>query len=555
MSFGGRGGHAGSPGKTSGAVAVYARLSVNENGERDESLETQCDLLTGFVRENGMGEARVYVDNNRSGTTFDRPGLMQMVEDIKNRLVEVVVVKDLSRLGRNNGETLLFLDFLKENNVRLISLGDNYDSGIDDDEIIGIKTWVNEHYARDISKKVRVNIRKKMQSGEFLARPHFGYVKSEREKNRLVVDERYRQLIRQIFDLYIAGWGYRALADYVQSRGIPTPSQDKNYPGAKKSARWNEQHIRRIITSRVYCGDSVQGRHEKLSFKSKKVRKLPPEKWVIVKDTHEAIIPREIFELAQAVRLKRRQGGQGRKQKGARQHLLTGFLVCAACGSRLVFRWDRFQKARYRCGRYEKFGRKENGCSAHTVLEETVVECLVEDLARIAGDPVFPERLIEEYGKSRSVLAGRIAGEINRLSGRLAEKKRQRRAAYLDLSKGVISPGLFSEVVMEMEKEIALLSEDIARLEKDLAGSVLGENRLEQFKGMKLKLMASDIDRAFLERFLKVIIVCDREEICGRVREEHGLDRLLTEEQRARAAAGQFKLIILYDLQAGSGPG
>jgi len=345
-------------------IAVYARLSVNENGERDESLEVQVELLTAFVQENGMGDYKLYIDNNETGTSFDRPGLLRLVDDIKNNLVSTVVVKDLSRLGRNNGETLIFLDFLKENNVRLISIGDSYDSFTDDDEIIGIKTWVNEHYSRDISKKVRANLKKKMKNGEHLARPHFGYLKSGSEKNKLVVDERYRKVIQEIFDLYIRGWGYRALAGYVQDKGIPTPSMDKNYPGAKKSVRWNEQHIRRIIANRVYCGDTVQGVSEKISFKIKKTRRLPPEKWIVVENTHEAIVSREVFELAQQVRIKRWLEGEGRKKKKENgQHLFSGFLICAACGSHLVYKKKRNRPARYICGRYSRHGRKRRGRS------------------------------------------------------------------------------------------------------------------------------------------------------------------------------------------------
>lgn len=296
-------------------VATYARLSVNEGGERDESLETQCELLSGFVAANGMGAFRQYIDNDESGVYFDRPGLLRLIQDIKNNLIGVVVVKDLSRLGRNNGETLTFLDFLKEHEVQLISIIDHYNSFTDDDEIIGIRTWVNEHYCRDISKKVRANLRNKIKNGEYLGRPHFGYIKSTREKNRLVVDRRYQKVIQLIFDLYIRGWGYRAVAEHIQSMNIPTPSQEKNYAGAKKSGRWNEQHIRRIITNRVYCGDTVQGVSEKVSFKSKKTRRLPPELWVVVENTHEPIISREIFALAQAIRFKRWREGGGKKEE------------------------------------------------------------------------------------------------------------------------------------------------------------------------------------------------------------------------------------------------
>jgi len=522
-------------------VAVYARISVNENGERDESLETQCDLLSGFVRENGLGRYRLYIDNNESGTCFDRPGLLRLVEDIKSGFISTLVVKDLSRLGRNNGETLTFLDFLKENNVRLISIGDSYDSFFDDDEIVGIKTWVNEHYARDISKKVRANLKKKMQNGEYLGRPHFGYIKSDTEKNRLVVDERYREIIQEIFSLYIKGWGYRALADYMQGRGIPTPSQDKNYPGAKKSSRWNEQHIRRIITNRVYCGDTVQSVSEKVSFKLKKTRRLPPERWVVVENTHEAVISREVFDLAQRVRAKRWLEGAGRKKKKDNgQHLFSGFLACAACGSYLVYKKKKNRPAFYLCSRYNRFGRKDNGCTSHRIFEDELVGYLVEDVERLAGGKFFQDRLADEYKKSIKMSVEETARRIKQLEARVAEKKRQQKRVYLDKVKGIVTEGLFIEANAEIEKEIAILESGIGRLKEEMAASGRVEENSLKLSAVNLRVNAGDIDRIFLEKYVrKIIIAEDEEEINGTVREKYGLDSI---------SAGKQPVIILYEL-------
>jgi len=506
--------------------------------------------LTSYVLENGMGNYKLYLDSNETGTSFDRPGLLRLIDDIKRKLIHKVVVKDLSRLGRNNGETLTFLDFLKENQVQLISIGDNYDSFTDDDEIIGIRTWVNEHYSRDISKKVRANLKKKMKNGEHLSRPHFGYLKSDYEKNKLVVDERYRKVIQEIFDLYIKGWGYRALADYVQNRGIPTPSADKNYSGAKKAGRWNEQHIRRIITNRVYCGDTVQGVSEKISFKIKKTRRLPPEKWIVVENTHEAVVSREIFELAQQIRAKRWLEGTGRKKKREdHPHLFSGFLVCAACGSNLVYKKKKHGPARYICGRYNKYGRKSGGCTMHQVREDKLITCLAEDVECLAGETVFQNRLADEYRKKFKRSAGQITGEIKRLELKIAEKKRQQKTIYLDKIKGTISEELFLETNCAMEKEITVLKARIDRLTGELAGSAHIEEDMTKIYALKLQVDAADIDREFLEKYVrKIIVIEDGEGINREVREKYGLDLIFTGEQLAEIARKKVRLIILYDL-------
>ncbi|OPX85139.1 MAG: hypothetical protein A4E53_03605 [Pelotomaculum sp. PtaB.Bin104] len=531
-------------------VATYARLSVNEGGERDESLETQCELLIEFVEKNNLGTYRQYIDSDESGVYFDRPGLIRLIKDIENNLIGTVVVKDLSRLGRNNGETLTFLDFLREYNVQLISIIDHYNSFTDDDEIIGIRTWVNEHYCRDISKKVRANLRKKIQNGEYLGRPHFGYLKSTREKNRLVVDGRYQKVIQIIFERYISGWGYRALADYIQSMKIPTPSQEKNYAAAKRSDRWNEQHIRRIITNRVYCGDTVQGVSEKISFKLKKTRRLPPERWVVVENTHEAIIPREIFELAQEVRLKRWSEGAGRKKKkGNVQHLFSGLLVCAACGAHLVYKKKDTRPAGYVCGRYNRFGRKSGGCRSHHLQEDKLINYLIEDISRIAGKVNFCKLVAEEYRRGFNVPAEQINEELKRLERRKLEKKRQYKTIYLDRVKGNIGDELYLEAIADIEKEIAVIEADILRLNEKLAGLRQLEDQVQKIYSMQLQLEEVDIDRFFLEKYIKKIIIIDNQvEINRKVMEEYALDSILRKEQWVVLFQGKIKLIVLYNL-------
>ncbi|MDF9407085.1 recombinase family protein [Pelotomaculum isophthalicicum JI] len=529
-------------------VAVYARLSVNENGERDESLETQCDLLNGFVQKNKFGKSKLYVDNDESGVYFDRPGLIQLIHDIKNNLVDTVIVKDLSRLGRNNGETLTFLDFLINNNVRLISVVDNYDSFADDDEIIGIKTWANEHYCRDISKKVRANLKRKIQNGEYLGKPHFGYLKSTCEKNKLVVDGRYQKIIRMIFDMYINGWGYRALAEYIQNMNIPTPSQDKNYPGAKKSDRWNEQHIRRIITNRVYCGDTIQGVSEKVSFKLRKTRRLPPEKWVVVENTHEAIISRETFELAQRIRVKRWHEGEGRKKnKSKEQHLFSGFLICAACGAYLVHKKKKNRPAHYICGRYNNFGRKRGGCTTHHILEDRLVNYLVEDIEQMARETNVQNLLADAYNKSIRLPTVKIDEEVKRLENKIIEKKRQQRMVYFDRIKGNVNEALYIEVAAEIEKEITVLNAGILRLKEELIKTRQVEESIQKTNSGQIQININDIDRMFLEKFIKKIIIIDNgEEISESIKEKYNLDLIFTGEQLGKISHRKIRLIILY---------
>jgi len=529
-------------------VAVYARLSVNEHGERDDSLNTQRSILTEYVRSQGMGEPVIYEDSDISGTCFDRPGLVRMVGDINRGRVDTLVVKDLSRLGRNNGETLTFLDYLQEKNVRLISLGDSYDSFHDEDDTIGIRTWVNEYYARDISKKVRANLKKKMQNGEYLGRPPFGYRKSDCCKNKLEVDERYRELINELFTLYIQGWGYRALAGFVQRLGIPTPGQDKGYARAPAAGQWEGQHIRRIITNRVYCGDTIQGVREKVSFKSRKVRRLPGEKWIVVPDTHEPIINRDTFELAQRVRKKRWLVGAARKPaQSSGAHLFTGLIFCADCGSRHVYRRKVGRPGGYVCGRYNRLGRP--GCSSHHVAEAKLVGLIHRDVLEMGAGVPFRERVKDHY---QNDLAARDESKrLEKLAREIENRQRQLKTIYMDRIRGYISEVLFLETKDTLQREITILTRQYEKALTVTAGNYRQVQGLRVINQLALELLNdNDIDRLFLEMFVKKIFVLEQGDFKGeQLKIDNDLCPMLSNLVTKEPGGAEPGLLIVYNLE------
>ena len=246
-------------------VAVYARISRDDNRENFESIENQRDMLLAHAEANGLGTVTaVYMDDNVSGSAVHRPGLDRMKEDILKGMIDVVLVKDLSRLGRNNAATLQLIDFFEENGVRVVTADGRFDSLVDSD-MLGIETWVNERYVRDISRKIRAALRFKIQKGEYLGKAPFGYRKSGAEKNRLVIDEQEAHVVRRIYSLYLSGMGYTAISKYLDEKGYASPG-DRG---------WNRITVRRILSSRVYIGDTVQGVSEKVSFKSKRREGFP----------------------------------------------------------------------------------------------------------------------------------------------------------------------------------------------------------------------------------------------------------------------------------------
>lgn len=285
-------------------IGIYVRESRDDNEENYDTIETQRDLLIDYVKRTGLGNIReVYLDDNVSGSAFDRAGLERLKEDVEKGRINLVLLKDLSRLGRNNAKTLLFLDYLEEYGVRVLTFDGRYDS-TDDNDTVGIETWANERYIKDISRKIRASLKYKISKGDYIGSAPFGYKKSSAEKNRLCIDEEKAEIVRQIFKLYRKGYGYSSVARMLEGRGLRAPGGGSSWSGIA---------VRRIIDNRVYTGDTVQGVSEKLSYKSKKTRRLPAADWTITPGTHEAIISKEEFFEAQKLRQQRKKGASPHK--------------------------------------------------------------------------------------------------------------------------------------------------------------------------------------------------------------------------------------------------
>ena len=439
-------------GKTS-SIAIYARISRDDNGENYESIENQRDMLLDHVSKKGLGNVYdVYMDDNVSGSAFERPGLDRLKEDILRGRVDMVVMKDLSRLGRNNAKTLQMIDFFEENGVRVLTADGRYDSLVDND-MVGIETWVNERYVRDISRKIRSALRFKIQKGEYLGRAPFGCKKSISQRNRLVVDESEAYIVRLIYELYLSGLGYTAIANYLNENGYEAP----------KNSGWNRITVRRILCSRVYTGDTVQGVSEKVSFKSKKTRRLPENEWVITEKTHEAIISKEIYNQAQDIR-KYRSGG--RKIRGRIRHILNGIIRCGDCGSSMYARKRRNGTA-YVCGNYCRNGSAR--CTSHFIYEHEVVGPICRELIKlisVEADLKYLEQQIHNTAGGRNGICG--------ISEQLEAGRRQQEMLYRDRLEGRISGQLFERMNAQIEKRLSVLESELERQKrkKSMAGSI-----------------------------------------------------------------------------------
>ncbi|HOM02384.1 MAG TPA: recombinase family protein [Acetivibrio sp.] len=441
------------PIKKSGTVfsykaGIYVRESRDDNEENYETIETQRDLLVDYVVKNGLGEITgIYIDDNVSGSGFERKGIYELKRDVAEGKINLLVLKDLSRLGRNNAKTLLFLDFLEENGVRVVTFDGRYDS-LKDNDIVGIETWFNERYILDISRKIRANLKFKIQKGEYIGHAPFGYEKSPCEKNRLIVNKEEAGIVRRIYNLYKEGYGYSYIAEILNREGVKSPSK----------GLWNPIAVRRILLNRVYTGDTVQGVSEKISFKSKKTRRLPKDCWVITENTHEPIVSKEEYEEIQRIRSNKNVGP--RPHKGI-IHTFRGSIFCGACGSVMFARKRHNRPMSYICSSYGKAGR--DACTSHSIREKDICEVVLEDVLNLLNNEKMVIKIFQKLEQGKSVED--CESLRKKLLKQMETKQKQQEILYQDRLENKISESLFLRMNEQLENRISAIKQEIFQLD------------------------------------------------------------------------------------------
>ena len=343
-------------------AGIYLRLSQeDERAGQSESISNQRDFVTGYVSERGWNIAGVYIDDGYSGLNFNRPGFLRLLSDIESGRVNLVITKDLSRLGRDYIDTGFYLErYFPGNNIRYIAINDGIDTNNADngDDMSPFRAVINDMYARDISKKVRTALRTKKMKGDFIgSSAPYGYQKDPDNKGRLIIKEETADIVRRIFAMFIADDTKRGIAGKLTSLGIVPPSQDK-------TKKWNEVTVSRILTNPTYKGDLTQNRAKKVNYKLDKKVNLPRNDWIIVEGTHQPIISKEDFDTVQQIIEKRSYAGKT-------VHLLSGLVKCGDCGASMTF-----ARGNMICSAW-----KRNGfCSAHTIREDYVENQVISKL-------------------------------------------------------------------------------------------------------------------------------------------------------------------------------
>ena len=501
---------------TTPVTALYARLSKDDEQQGPSlSIENQKRILETFARDNGFLNCRFFVDDGWSGANFQRPGFMEMMDCVESGEVKCVITKDLSRMGRNYLQVGMFTEItFPKKGVRFIAINDGVDSAQGENDLTPLKNLFNELMVRDTSKKIKAVKRAKGMSGKpTTTQPVYGYLMGEDE--RFIVDEEAAPVVKQIYDLCLAGNGPSKIARVLTEQGVPTPgtleyrrtgSTRRYHPGYE--CKWATNTIVHILERKEYLGHLVNFKTEKVSYKVKSSVENPEEKQVIFENAHEPIIDPDTWERVQELRKQRK-----RPNRYDEVGLFSGLLFCADCGS--VLYQQRYEnKTRkqdcYICGNYKK---RTHDCTAHFIRTDLLTAGVTANLKKITAyaakhEKQFMKLLVqqnEDGGKRRNAAKKR---ELEAAEKRIGELSAIFKRLYEDSVAGRITDERFSALSADYEAEQRQVREHAAELQAELSKAQEASVNAERFMNIvRRHISFEELTPTLLREFIEKIVV------------------------------------------------
>ena len=474
-------------------VGIYCRLSNDDERDGESvSIENQKLLLQSYVRQMGWNEVDVYIDDGYTGTNFNRPGVQRLIEDAKAKRINLILVKDLSRFGRNYIEIGQYTDYLFPSiGCRFVALNNGVDteSNNGSTDVMCFLNLFNEFYSRDTSKKVKAVKRACAENGKFMGTyPAYGYKRDNEDKHHLVIDEDTAPIVRRIFSMRATGMGFTGIAAQLNEEGIPSPGMLYYQRRGKADPRrvnhkWAGETVKHLIRNEVYIGNMVQGKTGTVSYKNKKLISKPEDEWIRVEGTHEPIISQEIWDTVQSIDQKRVR--KNAASDGIRS-VFTGLVYCAECGFKMRNHTEKFtykdgSPGRYSsfiCGNYARSGK--SACTIHTIYENVLEQIVLEDIrekARFAAhDPeMLAQHILRLKDKEAQSHRTSCEQELKAVKTRLDELERLMQSLYEDKYSGTVPQSVFQTLIRKYETERAKKAAALPELELKLKAHM--ENR------------------------------------------------------------------------------
>lgn len=497
-------------------TALYCRLSRDDEQDGlSGSIKNQQAILEKYAQENGFKNTRVFIDDGWSGTNFARPAFSEIMELAEKGRIGTLIVKDHSRLGRNR---LIVGQLLEEGfdslGVRYIAIMDNIDTAKGISDLVPMQDLFNEWHAKNTSQKVRNVFKSKGMSGAPLTtNPPYGYLKDPESKNGWIVDEEAAKIVRQIFAWCVDGLGPTQIAKHLKAAKVPTPTEHWSNIGRNCSNlpavpyNWCSDTVANILSKQEYCGDTVNFRSTTKSFKNKKKIERPPEEWQIFKNTHPAIIDREVFALVQELRKHRR-----RPTKSGIVSPFSGLLYCADCGEKLYYSVTnnyKREQAYFFCSSYRK---NSEVCSAHYIREKVVEQIVLESMQRIllnvqAFEKEFARKQMDCYTEDKKKQLAAKHRELSRAKKRIAEIDTLIQKIYEDNASGKLSDERYATLSLSYEEEQKTLKAAVPELQSFLETETDKTESLQRFiqkvkQVTELKVLTPELIHEFVDKIV-----------------------------------------------------
>ena len=505
-------------------TALYERLSRDDELEGESnSIVNQKKILEEYASKNNLTNIIHFTDDGISGTQFDRPGFMEMMNGVNTGNIGCIIVKDMSRLGRDYLKVGQCMEILRQKGVRLIAINDNVDSFYREDDFTPFRNIMNEWYARDTSRKIQSTFRSKGESGKHTAStPPYGYIKDEKDKDKWVVDEKAAEIVRRIFNLTMDGAGPYKIAKILEADKIDIPAyhqkklgyglhQSKNF---EYPYRWCSSTIASILKKKEYLGHTVNFKTRK-HFKDKKSKYVSEDKWLIFENTHEAIIDQETFDNVQRIRgnVKRYPDGWGE------YHPLTGLMYCADCGSKMyVHRTNNYKNIPYYvCSNYKKVPCGTLCPSAHRIKAEVVLNLIQETLKDIKNyldedNEAFIHSIQNEMEEKEKAHIEKKKIRLTESQNRLQELERLMCRIYEDMILNKIPNNRYEILNNQYETEQLTLSKEIKDLELVISRYEKETDKARKFISLISRYENFDnLTNTMINEFVEKIIVHERD--------------------------------------------
>ena len=516
-------------------AGLYYRLSQEDERQGESvSIDNQRTILRKYAEERGFTIHDEYIDDGVSGTTFQRPEVQRLLDDAKTGVINTIIVKDLSRFGRNYIEVGQYVDYVfPAFGIRFIAIQDNVDTENRDSgamEMMPIMNVFNEWHAANTSKKIRAVRRSNAKEGIYTAKKaSYGYKMGTDKKRAPVVDEETAPIVKRIFEMYASGISPRKISEILNLEGIPSPAtyaytQSGQKPKPNVVGLWTAVTIREMLNKIIYIGHMPQLRWTSLSYKNHKRFRKDESEWTVVYNNHEPIISQELWDKVQE---RKKSVAQGRKTKVGYTHPLSGFLICADCGNKMKLCTSVSRKGtrlyHFDCGYHIRYGKAY--CFSHFISAKVVEEIVLGDIREMAQRIVLDEKAVrEDFIRHNAELADQAIKstkkELQAKRKRTEELSRLMQVAYEDRVKGKMPEDICIGFIQKYSDEQKKLETEIAEIEAKLTETENTIQSADEFiRNIKKYLEAPELTREMCYELIDRIIVGGSPKTTGKERE------------------------------------